>query len=166
MKLSENFIRKKSDLVFYKNNFLSNEECNYWINRAPKLGKGNFNWDKKTVDITKEDIVNKVVNFFKENLNLNLSIQQAQIQNWNVGSWSGLHTHDSGIRNCTKYNSLIYLNDDFEGGEFFTKNGIVIKPEKGKLTLFNGLKIHHGVKTVHKKDRITLIFWWYKNEVE
>ena len=161
MKLSENFIRKKTDLVFYQNNFLLKEECNYWINRAPKLGEGDFNWDQRTIDITKEDIVKKVINFFKEKLKLNLSIQQAQIQNWNVGSSSELHTHHLG-RSNSKFNSLIYLNDDFEGGEFFTKNGVIIKPEKGKLTLFNGLKVYHGVKKVYKKDRVTLIFWWNK----
>jgi hypothetical protein len=160
MKLNKNFIRKKSDLIFYQNNFLSNEECNYWIDRAPKLGKGNFNWDQRTINITKEYIVKKVINFFKKKLKLNLSIQQAQIQNWNVGSSSALHIHNLGNRSYAKYNSLIYLNDDFKGGEFFTKNGIIIKPKKGKLTLFNGSKVYHGVKTVHKKDRITLIFWW------
>jgi hypothetical protein len=162
MKLSENFIRKNSDLIFYKNNFLSKEECDYWISRAPKTEEGNFDWRKRTIDITKEDIVNKVIFFFKKTLNFNLSIQQAQIQNWNVGSNSFLHIHNHGGREETKYNSLIYLNDDFDGGEFFTKNGIIIKPEKGKLTLFNGLKVYHGVKKVCKKDRLTLIFWWNK----
>ena len=160
MKLSENFTRKKSDLIFYQNNFLSNQECDYWIGKAPKLGEGYFDWEERTIDITKEDIVNKVMFFFKKKLNFNLSIRQAQIQNWNIGSDSNLHIHNNEGRENGKYNSLIYLNEDFDGGEFFTKNGIVIKPEKGKLTLFNGLKVYHGVKKVYKKDRITLIFWW------
>ncbi len=108
MTLNKNFIRKKTDLVFYQNNFLLKEECNYWINKAPKLGEGDFNWDQRTIDITKEDIVKKVINFFKEKLKLNLSIQQAQIQNWNVGSYSELHTHHLG-RSDSKFNSLIYL---------------------------------------------------------
>jgi len=157
-----NFIKSKSDLIFFKDSFLSKKECDYWIKKSPKLGKGNFTWEQRTVDITKEDIVQKIINFFKKTLNFNLSIQQAQIQNWNIESFSELHIHELNNRTSTKYNSLIYLNDDFEGGEFFTKNGITIKPKKGKLTLFNGSKVYHGVKKVWKKDRITLIFWWKK----
>jgi hypothetical protein len=156
------FIKKNSDLVFFKNNFLSKEECDYWIARAPKLGEGNFNWEQRTVDITNEYIVKKVILFFKQTLNFNLSIHQAQIQNWNIGSESLPHVHDENGRETTKFNSLIYLNNDFDGGDFFTKHGIVIKPEIGKLTLFNGSKTWHGVKKVLKKDRLTLIFWWNK----
>jgi len=63
------------------------------------------------------------------------------------------------------YNSLIYLNEDFDGGHFITKNGIKIKPEKGMLTFFNGQTIWHGVETVKNKDRKTLIFWWRTNEI-
>ena len=157
-----NFIKKNSDLVFFKDNFLSKEECDYFIKKAPKLGNGDFTWGQKTVDITKEDIVKKVVDFFKYTLNLNLSIIQAEIQNWNISSDSDLHIHDANNRTSTKFNSLIYLNDDFDGGEFFTKNGIIIKPKSGKLTLFNGSKVYHGVKKVYNKDRLTLIFWWNK----
>ena len=160
MNLSKSFTRKKSDLIFFKDSFLSKKECDYWIKKSPKLGKGNFTWEQSTVDITKEDIVNKVIFFFKKTLNFNLSIRQAQIENWNIGSNSNLHIHDNKGRENGKYNSLIYLNEDFDGGEFFTKNGIVIKPKIGKLTLFNGSKVYHGVKKVYKKDRLTLIFWW------
>ena len=158
------FFKNKSDLVFYKNNFLSEKDCNYWINRAPKVDKNDFSWEKRSIDITKEDIVNKVILFFKKNLNLNLKIQQAEIQNWNIHSESYLHVHYKGNgRENTKYNSLIYLNDDFEGGEFYTRYGINIKPKKGLLTIFNGNKVYHGVKKVYGKDRLTLIFWWDKN---
>ena len=52
----------------------------------------------------------------------------------------------------TKYNSLIYLNDDFKGGEFFTRNGIKLKPQAGMLTLFDGSKVSHGLKKVKNKD--------------
>ena len=155
-----NFLKKKSDLIFVEDNFLNEDECDFLIKKIPKLGAGNFSWDQRTVDITNSFIVTKVINFFKKKLNFNLKIQQAQIQNWNVGSESPLHIHDHGGRNTTKFNSLIYLNNNFEGGEFYTKNGIVIKPKKGLLTLFNGKKVYHGVKKVSREDIFTLIFWW------
>jgi len=58
------------------------------------------------------------------------------------------------------YNSLIYLNDDFEGGLFHTEKGIFIKPEPGLLTFFDGRHVFHGTSEVKKKDRFSLIFWW------
>ena len=55
---------------------------------------------------------------------------------------------------------MLYLNDDFLGGEFYTESGIVLKPKKGMLTLFNGATVKHGVKKVLEKDRYSIIFWW------
>ncbi len=92
--------------------------------------------------------------------------QTAQIQTWPTSSKSDLHVHgekcdwDDGREN-TGFNSLIYLNDDFEGGEFFTEN-IMIKPKTGTLTLFDGSTIYHGVKPILKGERYTIILWWKK----
>jgi uncharacterized protein Usg len=157
------FIRKKTDLVFYQENFLTIEECNYYIKKSPKLGAGKFLWSQRTVNITNEPIVKKVIDFFKQKLNFTLECIEATTQNWNVNSSSDLHIHNERGREKTKYNSLIYLNDNYNGGEFYTKNGIVIKPSVGLLTLFNGQKVWHGVNMVKKNDRHTLIFWWKNN---
>ena len=103
------FIRKKTDLVFYQENFLTPEECNYYIKKSPKLGVGKFLWSQRTVDITNEPIVNKVKEFFKQKLNFTLDCIEATTQNWNVNSISDLHIHNERGREKTKYNSLIYL---------------------------------------------------------
>ena len=71
-----------------------------------------------------------------------------------------LHVHDHNGRENIKYNSLIYLNENFLGGNFVTSKGIDIKPKKGMLTFFNGQTVCHGVKTVLQNDRKTIIFWW------
>ena len=96
------------------------------------------------------------------NFNLKLTAEQAEIQNHHVNSSADLHIHNDLGREHIIYNSLIYLNDNFDGGHFITKNGISIKPEKGMLTFFNGQKVYHGVKRVLKNDRKTIIFWWRK----
>jgi Rps23 Pro-64 3,4-dihydroxylase Tpa1-like proline 4-hydroxylase len=155
------FLKAKNELIFLEYDFLNEKECKFWFEKSTKLNNYS-SWEERTVDITKTEIVKKVQDFFKNKLNLSLKIRQAQIQNWHEGSFSNLHVHNVGDRENTKFNSLIYLNDDFKGGEFFTKNGIIIKPKKGLLTLFNGSKVYHGVNKVLNKDRITLIFWWNK----
>ena len=109
---------------------------------------------------TKDRIVKKVTKYINKRFDLNLVADQAEIQNHHVNSEAGLHVHDHDGREHITYNSLIYLNDNFDGGQFITKNGISIKPEKGMLTFFNGQTVCHGVKKVLNKDRKTIIFWW------
>lgn len=66
------------------------------------------------------------------------------------------HCKASGNRTHT---FMIYLNDDFEGGEFITPSNSY-KPKKGDLTFFNGYSLWHGLNQVKKKDRKSIIFWW------
>ena len=94
-----------------------------------------------------------------------LTCHQAQTQVWNKESYSQLHTHTYNDRENTDFNSLIYLNDNFDGGEFITTNQSY-KPEFGSLTFFNGKQIYHGVNKVSKNHRYTLIFWWENTEIK
>ena len=56
---------------------------------------------------------------------------------------------------------VIYLNDDFDGGEtFFELDELkTISPEKGKMIIFPGNTVVHGVNTVHNGDRYTVSGW-------
>ena len=57
-------------------------------------------------------------------------------------------------------NSLIYLNDVDDGGEFYTENGITISGQGYTLTLFDGRNVKHGLKEVKNNNRYTIILWW------
>jgi len=54
--------------------------------------------------------------------------------------------------------SVIYLNDDYEGGEiFFPGHGIELQPQAGALALFPGtLRYLHGVRRVTRGMRQTI----------
>jgi len=60
------------------------------------------------------------------------------------------------------YSSIIYLNDEYEGGEtFFPGFGIRIKPEPGLLTIFgSGPEYVHGVTKVRSGKRYTYAGWF------
>ena len=145
------------DIKIFKN-ILSKEECDSWISKAPKF-TGSYNFSNRTADITNLSITSKIKNFLEEKCNCGLTCSQAQIQLWPISSSSDLHVHTYNGRENTDYNSLLYLNNNFNGGEFITKN-LVITPEPGMLTFFDGSKIYHGVNEVKNKHRYTLIFWW------
>lgn len=62
--------------------------------------------------------------------------------------------------------SLLYLNDDYEGGElYFPNQGFEISPKKNSLYIFEGGGDHrHGVKKILGGNRYVLVaFWEYEN---
>ena len=153
----------KMDDIFLFENFLSKEECQKYIKRAPIYTDDS--WESRTIQILDDPIVERVRSFLNDHFKINLTCLDAQIQLWNEGSLSELHVHDDLNREHGDYNSLIYLNDDFDGGLFVyfnsdaqTVRGIEVKP--GLLTFFNGKEIPHGVTQVKNTHRYTLIFWW------
>lgn len=150
--------------MIVQENYFTTDFCQDYIDIAPK--NVSLSWDERAVSLPKDDRVVVMVKDLFKNHNIDLEIDSAQIQTWPTGSKSDLHVHGEGCdwddgRDNTKFNSMIYLNDDFEGGEFFTEN-IIIKPRTGTLTLFDGSVVYHGVKPVLSGARYTIILWWRK----
>ncbi|MCZ6604194.1 MAG: 2OG-Fe(II) oxygenase [Alphaproteobacteria bacterium] len=89
--------------------------------------------------------------------------------------WEGIeHTahadneHPDGSLHNTPfrdYAAVVYLNDDYEGGEFFIEPlKIMLRPEKGTMVCFRGDMSHmHGVKMVTKGLRYTMPSWYTKD---
>ena len=158
-------ITSNGDKMYILDNFLSPRLCKKYFKMINDIGyqENSLPWEDRILDITKDPIVQKVTKYINKRFNNKLVIEQAEIQNHHAGSSASLHIHNHSGREHIEYNSLIYLNEKFKGGEFYTKNGINLKPKKGMLTFFNGQTVHHGVKKVLDNDRKTIIFWWRKN---
>lgn len=107
-----------------------------------------------------DEAIRIITDFLESRIKVKLSCYQLELQTWAVSTYSGLHRHTEQQRDHGDYNSLLYLNDDFDGGEFYTGTGITIKPKKNRLTFFDGKNIDHGVKKVSRNHRYTMIFWW------
>ena len=60
--------------------------------------------------------------------------------------------------------ALIYLNDDYSGGETCFENTKVI-PETGKLVIFSNNDLIHSVNMVKENARYTLALWFRKNDI-
>jgi hypothetical protein len=64
------------------------------------------------------------------------------------------------------FTSIIYLNDDYEGGELYfpQHNGFEIKPKKGTMLIFSGtIDNMHGIKEVTSGTRYTHVTFWSNN---
>lgn len=107
-----------------------------------------------------DPIVEVVKNYLETFIKMKTECYEAELQTWPIGICADLHHHRGYGRQQGDFNSLLYLNDDFEGGEFYTNTGITIKPKVNRLTFFNGSRVVHGVKEVKGKHRFTVILWW------
>lgn len=92
----------------------------------------------------------------------------AHAQKWNVGGFANPHSDNSdaeGTPNAfeiNKYVAILYLNDDYTGGEiFFPEHNITIKPKAGSLMVFpGGVENMHGVKKILSGCRYTMVSFW------
>jgi len=87
-----------------------------------------------------------------------ITLQNMELVRWPVGSYKGEHIDNPE----DVFAVIVYLNDDYEGGETFFTPTLVIKPETGKGVIFSNSKYAHSVPEVKNKDRYTLALWYTK----
>ena len=154
--------------IFKENNFLSKNDCNYLIDLYNKNLNKTYNYEFNNskplslkeinddlVENIKFKIEKKYFNIFGAN-----EIDLIEIVKWPISSKMPMHNdHDTD-----KFAFIIYLNDDYVGGETVVENLEIVKPEVGKLLTFNGAKYRHCVNEIKLKSRYTLIGWCKKRE--
>lgn len=138
----------------------SNEIEEYYRYRVSRGADPRSFEDSRKITLIDDPIVSVVKNAIEQVVQVNLTLRDAELTCWPTGAVSDLHIHNEKGREQTDYNSILYLNDNFEGGEFYTNTGITIVPKTGRLTFFNGSKVYHGVKPVLSGYRNTITFWW------
>lgn len=166
--------------IFLVENFLSKEECINYINQSEKLGYeealvnvGNSykrideirNNDRVFLDSKSlaSDFFEKASPFIPHNIGNSIAIglnELFRFYRYKPKQQFKKHNDESFIRNeneASFYTFLIYLNDDFIGGET-TFGDIIIEPKKGSLLIFlhsilhQGNEIKSGVKYVLRTD--------------
>ena len=132
-------------------------------NKMVKAGHSDQDWYpcRNVGLLTTSDIVLHVKGFLESRIRMTTTCYDAQIQIRKDGMGGfGTHKHDHDGREHGDYNSILYLNDNFSGGEFYTETGIIVKPVAGRLTFFDGKNISHGVKKFTNSHRYGIVFWW------
>lgn len=109
-----------------------------------------------------------------------LETNSAGIRRWDVGEYQPLHADGEdpeGHPNeafIVDYGAVIYLNDDYEGGEiYFPDHKLEFKPSAGTLVFFpSNIMYIHGVREITKGIRYTTPSFWiptkyqvFKNEI-
>jgi hypothetical protein len=89
---------------------------------------------------------------------------------WDVGKQLTPHIDNQDTHEYStpwrNYSSLVYLNNDYEGGEiFFPRLNLSLKPAAGMLVIFSsGAEHEHGVKEVTAGRRYTMPSWYTTDE--
>jgi prolyl 4-hydroxylase len=151
----------KEYFVYQFRNFLTNEECDQLIKDADKKGyeksivnKSDSVGDEynNTSRVSETSWLNFKDSKIDEKLTFKASEytqrspynqEELQVVKYEPGSFFKLH-YDPSENNpdisTREYTFLIYLNDDFEGGEtHFPEINVSVKPEKGMAILFRSL---------------------------
>ena len=139
-------------------NFISDKQIDFCLN----FYKDNIHLRKKWRDtfpigITGffKDLENEYNSFDKKNC-----VDWLEIVHWPKGSFQEFHKDFES--QDTVLTSITYLNDDFVGGETVFKDGIVIKPKKGRTLFFDGQHSTHKVNLIKKGNRYTIPVWYKK----
>lgn len=153
--------------VFLIENFLTNEECDYYIELTKDkvfeeakinmqgrqvMSKGIRNNDRLMVFDNKlaENLFQKAVEFLPqihENYKVTGFNEMFRIYKYSPGQRFKMHRDGSYIRNEHEksfYTFLIYLNDDFEGGETEFEGLFTVAPKKGSALVFHHPLRHEG----------------------
>jgi len=159
-------------------NFLTDEECDELIKlynqkeAAPQ--KDDEYWGGRIRFLYKED-VGEHLRHKLYNVRVTMSRQHfgeymysaqgepIQLVMWPKGYKMPPHS-DYGVVNeypHREFASVIYLNDDYAGGELvLPKERIKLKPKRGTLLTFRGGKVWHGVAEIKSGTRYTCICWY------
>jgi hypothetical protein len=160
--------------VYVINNFLSSEHIAEGIkiihDQEKAKGRDGLNLAKvfglKTCSMT--DIV---VDYLKKMSDLVIPMhdatvvtQSATLGIWYTGSRCPLHTDNPNTwNNMLTHSSVIYLNNDFEGGTInFPEYNVEYAPKTGDLVIFKA-DIQHEVTTITSGKRYTLALWHTTN---
>lgn len=156
-----------------KDNFLHDKLCQWFIDLYHNNDEAKVEFNNKKVLrlynlINKEDTIKQLIPFVheysREYLQNSFYIQNMEVVEWNINQGMDWHRDYPYYKGT----SIIFLNDDFEGGELVTASDYseamvstrkIYKPKKGSIVSFKDV-VWHKVNPVIKGKRYTLAIWY------
>ncbi len=183
----------KENLIYKYDNVITDLECdkifNYYksnhsndINDTRVLPwfEGNtlyWNFLKDTSISNEIEISrNKIIDLVRQSYSVDVYPNVTTLVMWKEGKSMSIHKdngyeNDKHILHMRTYSSVMYLNDDFEGGEttILKENSdeteYICKPKKGSVLIFRSDEsCLHGVNKIEKGERLTLSMWFAIDE--
>lgn len=172
---------------FQEEDLLSKDECDYLV----WLAESKEEWLEQTIPFwqgrnlpfltmvpdrpyavpeTKElcvDIVKRIQLFINKSFECEAWPDQVGIVRWPANSWQMTHKDDvDGLERVA--GCVVFLNDDYEGGEpFYPYYDKTVKPKAGMVYAHSSNEDHlHGVTQIKNKTRYTISTTWTTNKTK
>jgi len=144
--------------------WVQNAEHEVWNNRVHNASI----FTEEEIKSISQKIINRVKIKIELTMNVVLGSNAPSIVRWFPGNGQAPHADKQlpdGTPNMYPQNdiaSLVYINDDYQGGEiFFPNQNVQFKPSKNSLVFFPGdVNFLHGVTTVIDGTRYTMPSFW------
>lgn len=126
-------------MIVYQDNYLNESEIDHllslWDNDRPAYPRMQYNLNFFFLDLIacNSDLTPIKDGIFKKE---KFSDMRLQKYDESIIQTEYFHGH------YTIHNYIMYLNEDYEGGELEFENGLFIKPQKGSLVYFNNNEKH------------------------
>lgn len=149
-------------------NVLTKDDCEQLIgvyNQYPSNLEQGYNYtfkavvsrfDRKPIN----DLVKEKLSTIMRHVPEDLMVQRAHVER---REYEHPAHFDERAGEYGMFTTVLYLNDDFDGGHTFINMNderIEIKPETGRLVAYNGHKLEHGVTNISNGVRYTLPIWY------
>lgn len=145
--------------------FITDDECNYLINFLDTDKNSYVIDNKRVINLRPEsekikNILLKILDKAKKEFNnKDLFITSYMISSYDPGYFMGLHIDTEDMRECNKVSMVLYLNDDFEGGDIiFPMINFKHSPKSKELVCFLSEPIEnaHGVEVIQSGKRYVM----------
>jgi hypothetical protein len=152
-------------MILFQENFVEDNECDKLINLFIKnkfytefypINSTNILKGSKIKDDILEKIKEKVVSNCSSLTNSKIYLDNYELVEWPTGSYHPPH-YDLPT---DIFSSVIYLNDNFDGGETYFSESKIIKPQKRCCLTFSNSKYRHSVNKINTGTRYTFSFWF------
>jgi hypothetical protein len=165
---------KENNLKVFSN-FISPEECRAIIESIKEVTVSSekpvqFSADGDPLTFRKDWDINPYIDKYKNIVKgvieaeypVRLLSRSAKIAEWTKNDIYDLHINDLGINDFNNISATIYLNDDFEGGEYhFPVQNKTFTPKIGDLIIFPGnMYYNHIISKVTSGSRYTIPLWY------
>ena len=144
-------------MIYTYENFLSPNECDFYIDF--------FNQHSRYVEQFRDTFVLRDMPdpFLLQKFSIienkfQVSLNYFEIVKWPKNSYQDWH-QDGKININNNFTGIIYLNDNYEGGETVIEDRI-ITPAIGKFIFFQGSKLTHRVNEIVFGSRYTIPCWF------
>lgn len=159
----ENFISAEDAAILIEEMENPSEVNPYPTYYKTRFGGTGYPYNKRVLELQKKYalISNKVHQDLNPEENKEIKTFKCFGSQWNPGGYGLVHVDDQDPEAFIEYSTVVYLDDDFDGGViFFPALGFEYVPKKYSAVFFlsDGNLWKHGITPVERGKRSTLLY--------